>query len=259
MFSKLAIFAFCYLAVFAVLMGNMPVQYLSLTWNPTYSDTNVARKYSIYNITMYASSEALDLTYPDSKAYSYGLPDGQQIQFWWGDDLVTWIPLSISPLQLASVKVLQVRHLTDQIFGIWYGWHRLEHSNTSLAKHIFKADLERNWDATMNASFFWSECEHKRLNMFIEPYNATWTIGEAWDNNHLNITASWEIDWNATHLSAWTVLGRLLSFQSPNLGIAGVGGIIFDTILATPFWVMTAILIIKIVQSFLPFIRGVDD
>ena len=75
----------------------------------------------------------------------------------------------------------------------------------------------------------------------------------------MNITASWELDLNATHMSAWTVMSSLLLFQAPNLGISGLGGVVMNFLIATPFYIAVTICIIKIAQSVIPFIKGLSE
>lgn len=227
--------------MFTTLMVLMPTQFITQTWNPTYEEKEAGNYYSVNNVTQYASTYSFNLTFPSYNATDFGLPSGQQLQFWWG-------------VTLGVGKSFQVRHLTDQFFGWWWGWHNLEFDNGEIA--LSRSDLAERMDTDTNTSLFWVDCDHVRTSIFIIPYQASWNITESWDNDELRFVTSYEVDWNASSVNAWTVLGQLLSFQSPNLGIVGIGGVILDTILALPFYILTGIAVIMLVQSMLPFIRG---
>jgi len=236
-------------------METMPSDFIYADWEATYGDADeeVVAFYSLHNITMYQQGEEFVATYPGSTEFDFPVGQGDdKIEYWWND--VYYLG--------SYAKVFQVRHLTDQILGYWYGWHSLHFDNivgSTEEWNIVKYDLTERWDSELNGSLFWAECDHARLNVIFQP-NGTYTdIGESWDNNELRVLTSFEIDFNATSMSAWTVLGRLLTFQSPHLGIPGVGGFLFNTLISGVFTVIVAILIIKVVQSMIPFIKGTDD
>lgn len=253
MFSKLLIFSFCFLGVFGLIMATMPTEFASQAWNAGYIEKEAAEYFSMANVTQYQNVLNFNISYPGSKQYDFGLPSGQKIEFWWDQKLMG---------TAGWQKVFQVRHLTDQFWGYWYGWHALEFDRVYFSTDktiLFKGDLEHFWDDSINASLFWCECDHIRTNVLFIPYNSSWTIGESWDNDELKVVTSYEMDWNATGLSSWTILGQLLTFQSPNLGIGGIGGTILNTLIALPVWVSIAICVIKLVQSMIPFIKGTGN
>jgi len=252
-FSKLLIFCFVFLFSFTLLAATMPSEFIYAGWEATYGDADdeVASYYSMHNITMYQQGEEFVSTYPGSDQFDFpGMGSTNKMEFWWDDSLY-------------EGKCFEVRHLTDEILGFWHGWHRLHFDQTYMSPampwRLFKYDLEQRWDDALNGSLFWAECDHARLNIIFQP-NGTYTdIGDSWDGNELRILTSFEVDWNATSVSAWTVLGNLLTFQSPDLGIPGLTGTVFNTLIAGIFTVIVAILIIKVVQSMIPFIKGISE
>lgn len=252
-FSEMLIFCFCFLFLFSVLVASIPSDFIYAGWEATYGDADkeVVAYYSMHNITMYQQTEEFVSTYPGSVQFDFPVGEGaDKIEYWWDDSLY-------------EGKCFEVRHLTDEILGFWYGYHRLDFDQTYMSPampwRLFKYDLEQRWDDTLNGSLFWAECDHARINIIFQPNGTNTDIGESWDNNELRILTSFEVDWNATSVSAWTVLGRLVTFQAPALGIPGLFGTVVSTCVSGVFTVMIAILIIKIVQSLIPFIKGIDD
>lgn len=266
----MVIFAFCFLGCFALFMGTMPVDFISQTWNPTYIEKEVAQFYSITNSTLYINTETFNLSYPESKSYAWGLPDGHEIEFWWG-----FYTFPYEYPRALHYQSLQVRHTWDGLFGWWREYeilHKIDPywSRTKTPDYVYgegyadiitlrRVDLETLFDPSTNSSFCAWEKSGYKTNAHIFSPNASWTIGEAWDNNELSFMVSWEIDWNSTNINAWTLLGQLLTFQSPNLGIGGVWGVVFDTMIAIPIWIFTAIAVIKLIQSMIPFLNGLRE
>jgi len=241
------IYIFVFLALFMVVFASMPGDYIATYFASSAGvDQDIADYYSLANVTMYNQAENFSLSYPEGQIdFDMGLPGGQRVQFLWGNDI--WS------------KIIGVRHLTDEFFGIWYGWHRLKFDGLGDSLGILRPDLVTNWDDSINGSLFWADCNHIRVSMFVQP-NGTYTdIGESYDNNELRFIISYEVDWNATQISAFNVLGKLLMFQSPDLRIPGTGGTIINMVVSAPIWSMIAILIIKIIQSVIPFIRGIEE
>lgn len=56
--------------------------------------------------------------------------------------------------------------------------------------------------------------------------------------------------------SAWTLLAQILTFQSPDLGIPGIGGTILSYILGAGIWASIVLLIFAAVTSVIPTISG---
>ena len=260
-FTPIVVFCFCVLGIFGLFMVSMPSDFLILsdTWNPDYIEKDVADYYSQNNVTMFESADQFNLTYPDSHASAYGLPDPQQLQTWWGYHAFPY---------WGSGQYLEVRHLKQNLWGWWYDIEYLELSRDTVARVggiagqwvVRKQHLETGWDSDANHTFLeWYGTSGVRMTMFVLPSNVSWDIGQAWDQGELSFMISYEIDWNATNLNAWNILFQLLTFQSPNLGIPGIAGIIFDLILAIPIYICVGIAVIKLIQSMIPFIKGLHD
>jgi len=70
----------------------------------------------------------------------------------------------------------------------------------------------------------------------------------AWANDDLNVGIGVEWDETNTQLSAWDIIGSLLFFQLPDLGVT-----IVSTILAVPLWVCIGYIAFVIIRALIPF------
>ena len=87
--------------------------------------------------------------------------------------------------------------------------------------------------------------------------NGTYTsVYESWQNNVLDYSISWEIDFEAMKPSVWLLLGQLLTFQNPDFGIPGLFGEIISYILALGIWAAIILITYTIVTKLIPTIQG---
>lgn len=243
---------FVFLGFFALLIVLMPHEFLELGVEASAQDKEAADFFNAHNVTMYNYTLTINLTYGSSEQVDFGLPEGQQLEFWW-DHYVPW----------PNKDLFQLRHLTDNLWGYWWGWHLLTMtqpfwSRTSLQSGIGldKNGLLELFDEDGNYTYCEWECEHLDVKVFIYTANLSWTLEESWDNGELKVYTSYDIDWTKTGTSMWTVLMRLMTFQNPDLGIGGVGGLIIGTGLALFLWANVAILVYAIITAVIPFIPG---
>lgn len=248
MLSKALVFVFVTLGMFALLMGTMPSEFISETWNPNYRDVETKETFDAVDILMYENAESGELNYGDGPLqYDFGLPSGQKLEIDW---VIRY-----------GQSYVYVRHLVGQTLGYWTNYHNLDVYTTSgvmlpYNDKMFKPDLVANWNPDKNASIFNVKCDHITSNIIFQPRNSSWTIGESWDQEKLNFAMSYEVNWNATGVSAWTIVAQLLTFQAPNLGIGGIAGVILNAIIAIPMWSLIAYIVYKIVVGIIPFVSG---
>ena len=211
-----------------------------------------ARDYfTAQDVTMYNYTLSLNLSYPESKQYDFGLPEGQKLEFWWGYD----------PYAGPGYIILELRHLVGNFWGWWWDWHYLpvqEPYATTIGQEwgIRKEDLSKLWDDDANASYCEFACDHLNVKLYVLTYNRSWTLEESWENHKLKLYTSYGIDWSATGTSMWGILFQLLSFQNPNLGIPGVGGTILGVGVSLFLWASIAIMAYAIITAVIPFIPG---
>lgn len=254
----MVIFTFVFIGFFAVVMGTIPSQFFYSTWNPEYQTDKVAvAMFEAANITAYRQLNSTDITFPGTEQLDVGLADGHFMEVWWGTEY--------------GRNYFEIRHIWPSPLGSWWMmYERLivtpvyrQQAGISASSPIGleKEHVENLWENELeNASYCEWAVNGYYAQTFIYPYDNSWTIGDAWENHHLNVTIGYEYDWNATSVNAFNILARLLTFQSPDLGLGtGVHATIFNAAIAIPLWVMIAIAILKLIQSVIPFIKGTDD
>lgn len=269
MFTKSILFVFVFIGMFAVLFAAIPGDFFAAQSDYIESssgmDKEVAEQLTLVNLTVYDVGGQDNMTYEYSSLEDSPSPPSWLItgttddflEVWWGNDPMFG-------------KSIQLRHATrNHIPWEWYGYHMLDMSfanGTETPLHagfypLEKQEIEAGWDSEKNVSAFYGECVHTYSSIAFTIHNTTRdaTIGEAWDNNEIDYVLSYEKNWNATNINAMTLLGQLLTFQNPNLGVPGFMGTVMNYSIAFPFWVITAVAIIKLIQSILPFIKGVDE
>jgi len=250
--NKMFVFLFVFLGFSAVLLATMPPQFLALGVEAKYQDKEAASFFNAQNVTMYNYTLTINLTKGSSEQFDFGLPEGQQIEFWW-DYYVAW----------PNRDLFQIRHLTDNLWGYWWGWHLLSlteqfWSRTSLRSGIGldRAGLLELFDEKSNSTYCEWYCDHLMVKLFILTANQSWTLEESWDNGELRLYTSYGIDWTATGTSMWTVMFQLLAFQNPQLGFPGVGGTILSMGVGLALWGSISLLAFAFITSVIPFIRG---
>lgn len=255
MFTKVVIFVFIFLVVFSLLFASIPGEFFEAEYEATYhaADQDIVGYYDMANITVYQIQKNFSLAYPGTQQFDLESFPGQKIEYWWDyDDFYG--------------KSFCINHLTDQFLGYWWGWHHLHYeflpSQAPPYEHLLRYDLVTEWNPEINASVFEAECyptPHVKVNIFFIPNGTYSDIGDSWDNNQLRIITSYEINWNATGINAMTMLGKLLTFQNPNFGIPGLFGNFVNITIGAMLDVMVAVLILKVVQSVVPLIKGIED
>ena len=251
--NKMFVFLFVFLGFSSVLLAYMPGELLELgVIDASYQDKEARDYFDANDVLMYNYTLSINLTYGESQQKDFGLPEGQQLEFWW--DYYTFWP---------NQDFFQLRHLTDSFWGWWWGWHLLTlteqyWSKTSLKSGIglTKQSVLELFNEDYNASYSEWSCDHLNVKLFILTANQSWTLEESWDNGKLKLFTSYEIDWSATGTSMWTIMAQILTFQNPDLGIPGDGGAILSHGVSLALWGSIALLAFAFITSVIPFIRG---
>jgi len=258
MLSKALVFVFTVLGVFALLLGTMPGDFIIQTWNPNYRDAETKETFDAADVLMYDNADSGKLNYSDAPIqYDFGLSGGQKLE-------IDWVTEKLPEGYWAPFTSIYLRHLIKQTMGYWTDYHNLNVYDSSgvpigtgwYKDKIIKANLVDHWDSDKNATILIAKCDHITTNIIFQPRNSSWSIGDSWDQEKLNFALSYDVNWNATGVSAWTIVAQLLTFQAPDLGIGGVGGIILNAIIAIPTWSLIAYIVYKIVAGIIPFISG---
>jgi len=224
----------------------MPTDFKLLGVGANVQDKQVADYFSANNVTIYNSTKSFNLTEGEEYQFDFGLGDDEKVEFNW------------------NYGLLEVRHLTKVFFGWWWAWHILEIQEPWLSKgnvgagkgSLTKEGLLLLFNEDYNASYYECRCSHISLKIFVMTYDQSWTLEESWDNDKLQFMISYDIDWTATGTSMWNVMGQLMSFSNPDLGVPGVGGTILNIGVGGALWACIVILFFALITSVIPFIGG---
>jgi len=243
--NKMFVFIFVFFIMFAALLAYMPEDFTILGIEAEVQDKEVREYFNEHDITMYNYTVSINLTHASPEQRDFGLPEGQKLEFMW------------------DYHLLELRHLTDNFWGWWWGWHPLQilepyatMANVEGYPRLNKEQLLLLWNEGYNASYCEFACDHISVKLFVITYNQSWTLSESWDNDKLKLYTTYEIDWSATGTSMWHIMMQLLAFQNPNLGIPGVGGTILTAGVGGTLWACIALLAFSFITSVIPFIRG---
>jgi hypothetical protein len=257
MLSKALIFVFTVLGVFALLMVYLPTELISTGWNPSYrrQDLEVKQVFSAAQLQVYDLNNATNITYPSSTLFP--LTGGQQLEIWWS--------LYHSPSYW--VKSLQIRHLTDMAFGFWIGYHTLtlyfQDGVTPVPLHgsgipsdIEFEDLDDAYNSTSKSCAFVMKCDHVNAAFILGTAVGDADIYESWNTGTMQFYLSYSVNWTNTGYNAWSLVGQMLTFQAPDLGIGATGGVIVNSLIAIPLWSLIGYILYKIIAGIIPFISG---
>lgn len=229
------IFVVTFLSTFIFLISAMPSAFLyagKSYMNYTYPD--YFDKTDIENIA-YFQNNTIDRGYSATlnfkseinfkfHVYWEDLPFGNHLHFWH----ITW-----------EWWVFFVEHQMDVEDG---------------DKYLTKSEAIENWDSEVNASIFYPiSCNHISVKVWLTDTNSSRNdISEAWDDGSLHIGMGFGFDDITTILNAWDIVGRLLTFQSLDLGVP----IFLNALIAIPIWTCIAFLVYKLILMAIPFVGG---
>lgn len=277
MFTKTLLFVFAFVGIFTILFTGVTSNYYANQGAYSASagaSKTVANALDMANVTIYSNSGQGNMTYdwssyhdhPDGKRHQVGLPDGQVLEIWWG----SWV----------GVRVLQFRHTTENWWGLSYAPMQIYGkdgnpvvmqiapitvNHDSICEDLYNTYgtfnvLSDNWDNDIEASVF--STKTPVASSYLLTFNDTKysNISSAWENGEISYIISYELDYNATGLSVWGLLGSLLSFNAPALGLgSSVAGLAVNAMIAIPIYVVSAIAIFKVATAIIPLLSGVDD
>jgi len=251
MLSKALVFVFVVLGIWAMLISNIPSEFIYAAYSPTYRPMQVRQEFEAQNLLMYSSWASDSMTYPYSSLTDGPSPPdwelnvtSQYLEVWWS---TSWTP-----------KIIMFNHVEQ----VWWGWQKHCElifsfvNGTEIAPWITKEIAEQAWSSTTNSSRFYVKCDHISTSVFFVPTNQSKTIGEAWDEGKISYTLSYDVDWTKQGTTAWTIIKDLLTFKAPDLGIPGLGGQILSAVVAFGIWPLIAYICYKFVAGLLPFVSG---
>lgn len=263
MLSKAIIFSFSFLGMFAILFVNIPNSFRTnqATWSSSYyrTDEQVATFFNFNNITVYDSQAQGLLTYPEHDTVIGGLPSGQQLDVWWDLEYATEDPHDLpGPYSEYLGISYETQHWFLGVFQYWTA-ERLHFSSLKAGVNrgdfVYKTELEDDFQNTLNGTGYSARCNSGIQVSILYSGNET-DIGDSWDNGQLSYMISWELNATASSINMFTLLGQILTFQAPTLGITGFFGDLMNAMIAIPIYALTGFLIYKLITGIAPWLSG---
>jgi hypothetical protein len=259
MLGKILIFVFVVLGMFGVLMASRPAAFQDLSYAPSYIQKQVTDKFDIADIAVYDNVAKDDIGFPYDSLYdapsapqwNMSLPTGQYLEVLWYSN---YLPYGYQ-------DVLEFRHVYKTWWWLLWSWtyHDLDiytADNVWLGETVTRQQVIDNWDSEKNATIFYLKCTHIDTTIMFVPTNHTKTIAEAWDAGELSYYMTYEVNFDSMGPSAWTIVGQLIGFQSPDLGIPGIFGNIVNMSISFGIWAMIAYSVYKLITGLIPFLSG---
>jgi hypothetical protein len=262
MLTKAVVFLFCVIAVFAVIVSNVPADFSVPTWT-TPTQKVVTGYFSKANYTLYTSTASGNMSlaaYPYAKT---GIPTtispDDTLELYWEDGYIA------SPFGATDIgPVIHMNHATKQ----WGGWYISSHqidftlsngkSPSVAPPYITYDDIVADWNLTGNSDcLFQGSCAHLTVSLVLAPNNTAYTMMDAWHGyTDIEWYLSYQVNMNGTSMSIWTLLAELFSFQSLNLGMGGLADSMISGCVSAFMFALVVIVIYKITTGLIPWISG---
>lgn len=275
MFTKPLLFMFCTIGLFSLLFGLIPGEFFFASYQASLGVSPViSEKFSVANVTVFSNSGSDNMTYtyssldnhPSAPQFSTGATDEYFEVIWSLDGVI------INGVIYSSYKTMQFR----RVVTYWWGrdWENLavyNRNNEQVGYEgpyvkgpnkesiILSDTLLEAYDDDAEGAVLYARGRVDASIIIGYNESAYSSIVNAWNNDELDYVLSYQPNFTVTDINQWGILAQLLTFQTPNLGIEGTPGVVFNFIVALPFGILIAILIIKLIQSVIPTIRGIDD
>jgi len=260
LFTKIVFFTLVVVGTFGILMTSMDARFIEAqTWAGSYqSDKEAATFFSTHNMSAQAYTQFTLLEgYGNSHSETFNLPNGHEIEFWWAVD-------DIGPLP--DIRLLEVRHTWPGPFGFGRSHENLKviypySDDVELEEWgLQRQDLVNLWEMYFpNASYCEWAYGGYGTKTFISPNATGNSIGESWDLGNVTMTVGFSYNWTEAHYDVFTILGQMLSFSAPSVGVPGEIGIIMDFFVSFPLWILIIIALLMLLQSIIPTIRGIPE
>lgn len=145
---------------------------------------------------------------------------------------------------------------------VWYWgpsflwqWEFMDHADF-YGYRLEREDVETKVDSSNKSKFFPVSCPHISITVWISDANATRNdVLASWDDGQVTVSIGLGSDVTTAGIGGWDILGRLLTFQAPEiLGMTGDGATILNYAIALPIWAMIGYLITRLlILIFKPF------
>jgi len=139
--------------------------------------------------------------------------------------------------------------------GDWYNRDGIKVSSGSIYGEMINAeDLDTDYNASSDIQFrveFDAEAKFQ-VWAYFDFNETTYALpSDAWDNDDLGVLVGIGFDQINTSFTAWDLVGMILFFQLPDLGLSILG-----VIISIPLWVSIAYLAYVLIIKVIPLIAG---
>lgn len=119
-----------------------------------------------------------------------------------------------------------------------------------------KTDLVNRFDSDINASRFspvYDGVTFSCTMWFADTDKTRNDIGLAWNGGALDVGIAFGISNVTLKTDAWNIIGRVLTFQAPEIFGSGTAGFLLNALIALPLWGAIAALILIMLFELIPF------
>ncbi len=237
----LVVFCVSFLGCFVALIGLIPSDFYAYS-----------KEYSQFDVPDYFSQEDIQTVQHFLNTTIY--PSVPYHDEWF--DFTADVNYKFVVRWYQTLGWIKVYHITWQFFNIWSDFEQMKCLD---AYAISKNVLVQAWDADLNVSKIYPvRCDHITIKMWFQDNNLTRNnIGAGFDEGELRCAIGFGFSDYEAKLQAWDVLGRLLTFQSPEVfGFEGGVATTLNLLLALPFYACVGVLIYILILKAIPFVSG---
>ena len=138
---------------------------------------------------------------------------------------------------------------TSDYWAFWqyYGWLGWE----CAMEFISLDEIENSWSSDDNTSQIVVELRYTMLVIFwVDNFTAEETIRDRLDNNLYNVSVGANATDELDSLSAWTMIGKIMTFRMPGTNI------VTNALIAIPIYTVLLYMAFAIIRSVIPLLGG---
>ena len=256
MLTKAVVFLFSIMAIFALIIGNVPLDFTETPSYTTPESREIADYFDANNYTYYDDSwsDVMDGVGYANTTIPTDLSDHDFLEVY-----CNYFFLG----SYAAWEAIYMKHATDN--GWWKSGHYLDWEFGDLdaewpevtTQTIGRNAIEQAWNMSgNNNTIFYGHCEHLVTSLILKPTNSSLNITQAWDAENITAYVSYSINLNGTSLNIFALIGQLMTFQPLNLGLGTVGEAIIGGAVSSFMWALVLIVIYKVTAGLIPWISG---
>jgi hypothetical protein len=255
--GKMVVFSFAFLGMFSVLFVALPAAFMAHQeiWEPEYfrTDQEVCDFFNANNITVYDNQASGGLTFNSYDLLPWG--SGKQLSIWWDNYFGVETPYG-------NPYCLGISYETQHwLFGYFEYWtserlHFISQSKNSRGDWIIKDELLDDFSTKLNGTLYDARCNSGVQVNILYTGNGTATLEQSWDAGQLAYMISYEFNATASSVNMFTLLGQILTFQAPALGVPGFLGDLMNAMIAIPIYALSAYIVYKLLTGIAPMLSG---